>query len=164
MTPEPENWEERIIEIVKKSRKQNWKNGGVLEYNTPEIEQEIRTLLATIRAEGVAEGKAFIGEENRKAYQRGVGDGAREMHLNIEEKLKYDLFPVQVREENPSYWNGYTDTIFKIKDIISAITSVIAETKETCCERCLPRYIADAHCEYEKCSCHVVTPCGNIEQ
>lgn len=36
----------------------------------------------------------------------------------ILDKFKYDLFPVQIKMENPGYWNGYTDTIFKVKDII----------------------------------------------
>ncbi len=39
----------------------------------------------------------------------------------VEDMLKYDLFPVQIKLESPRYWDGYIDTIKKISSLISSL-------------------------------------------
>lgn len=57
MTNTNTEWEDKIKEIVSLSRKQNWKNGGVHEYDSDEIEEPLAEVLRT---------------EKEKSYQEGV--------------------------------------------------------------------------------------------
>lgn len=43
----------------------------------------------------------------------------QEERERIMEALKYDLLPVQIREENPSFWQGYNETVAKIISLIN---------------------------------------------
>lgn len=42
-----------------------------------------------------------------------------ERDTELREKLKFDLFPVQTREEDPRFWEGYVSTVKKFKALLS---------------------------------------------
>ena len=43
---------------------------------------------------------------------------AEEVLSRLEEKLKYDLVPPQVKMESPIYWKGYEDVLAKLLSLI----------------------------------------------
>jgi predicted RNA-binding protein len=43
----------------------------------------------------------------------------REQLERIKEPLKYDLIPVQVKEENESYWLGCNEAVVRFNEIIN---------------------------------------------
>ena len=65
------------------------------------------------KAHGEKYGYWFYHEAD--AYKFAKKEGREE----VLEALKYDLFPVQIKMENPIYWQGYTDTVEKVKEILT---------------------------------------------
>jgi len=49
---------------------------------------------------------------------RAKKEGVKEGLESVLELLKYDLLPVQVREENPTFWKGYSVVSEKIVNFI----------------------------------------------
>lgn len=76
---------------------------------------DLKQLIETYRKES-----GFTDYDVEQIAQRYAGVAIAERDKEIVKMItKYDLIPVQVREENPHYWNGYKKTIEIIINLLN---------------------------------------------
>lgn len=68
----------------------------------------------------------------------------KQIEMTKKELFKYDLIPVQVRSENPYYWNGYEETCRIIAEKLpSLLSQVIQNTREDTVDKVLDVLISE---------------------
>jgi len=106
MKPKELDWGESIKILWQQN---SWSPDGQIK-----IEKIIEQLLTQQRTE--------LLEEIKKEKLNTVND----ILERVNEYFKYDLIPVQTREESPNFWKGYEDLRNKIeKELISNITNLL---------------------------------------
>lgn len=77
-------------------------------------------LIVPLRPEIINDYLWYVNPQLILKYMQEVALHAREERdTELREKLKFDLFPVQTREEDPRFWEGYVSTVKKFKALLS---------------------------------------------